>query len=1159
MIQYTKSFFFKSAFAPMLLLAVVSQAQNNLKDIPDPDTQIELERLEVAEGFEVTLFASDPMVTKPIQMNWDADGRLWVASSVIYPHMKTGEEANDKIYVLEDTDGDGVADKSTIFAEGLLMPTGILPGDGGVYVANSTEVLFLKDTDGDGKADSRRKVLTGFGTGDTHHLIHTFRWGPEGLMYFNQSIYIYSHVETPWGVRRLEGGGVWQLRPENYKLEVYAKGLINPWGLQFDRWGQSFLTDGAGGEGINYAFPGATFVTAPGAERIIRGLNPGQPKHSGLDIVSGRHMPASWQGSFITNDFRANRINRFAVEEQGSGFVTKQAEDLLWTDHVSFRPVDITMGPDGAIYVADWYNPIIQHGEVDFHDPRRDQQHGRIWRITKTGSPLVKTPQLTQAILDELFEALKAPEDWTRLQAKLVIKQKNSEEVLPKLQNWINGLDVNDIEYEHHLLEALWVHQSFDHLSEPLLSQLLKAKSHNARAAALRVLQFYIEEIPNVQQILEEAVADTHPRVRLEAVTALRHLESTAAATAALSVLDKPMDEFLDFALWQTVRELEPHWLPDLKSNPNLFGNAEKTVYALKSVNNPDAVNLLVQLYQKEQIPEIYIDDVLGTVARRGEAGDLSVLFDLAVSNALGKNSRVAQLAALEEAARQRKIKPGRDLNRIVGFLESEDETITGTALRLIGHWDMEDQVHKLVQIAQTGKPNHQKAALAALAAMSNSKGQYWLTELTGKKYPPQLRLLATGQLATKDPVQASDIAVDLMKQIPANIDATDLFAAFFSKKESIGALGKAISENKIPENMAIVGRKTLQQQLPYYLNSLDEVKLLKDAFEASGGVLPPGKMPQQLNEQELNDLVQEVRATADPILGEAIYRKTNLMCQTCHAIGGAGGKIGPDLSSLGTSSPIDNIIQSLLVPNESVKEGYELQRVVKKNGTAVMGYLAADGAREVVIRNVAGIEESIPKDQIAAHESVPGSLMPPGLTGSLDRSEFVNLVGYLSKLGQSGDFRVPNALIVRRWRAFNGNQDWLSKIQEEGIDYVVKEDSQNRTMPIYSTVSGNLPLNELPLIEVGANRQYSFVQFDIEILTEGNLDLLFNSTSGITAWVGQKPVDLNSQGFVANLPKGIHQFTLAIDRNAQKEKVLSIQIQEAKTSPSQSRLVMGI
>jgi putative membrane-bound dehydrogenase-like protein len=239
----------------------------------------------------VTLFAAEPLVAKPIQMNWDADGRLWVVSSTAYPHLKTGEEANDKIFVLEDTNGDGKADKSTVFAEGLITPTGILPGDGGVYVANSTEILHFADTDGDGKADKKRRILNGFGTGDVHHLIHTFRWGPEGLLYFNQSIYTYSHVETPSGIKRLEGGGVWQLNPRTLEMDVYARGLINPWGLQFDRWGQSFLTDGAGGEGINYAFPGATFVTAPGAARILRGLNPGQPKHSGLDVVSGRHLP----------------------------------------------------------------------------------------------------------------------------------------------------------------------------------------------------------------------------------------------------------------------------------------------------------------------------------------------------------------------------------------------------------------------------------------------------------------------------------------------------------------------------------------------------------------------------------------------------------------------------------------------------------------------------------------------------------------------------------------------------------------------------------------------------------------------------------------------------------------------------------------------------
>jgi len=280
-------------------------------------------------------------------------------------------------------------------------------------------------------------------------------------------------------------------------------------------------------------------------------------------------------------------------------------------------------------------------------------------------------------------------------------------------------------------------------------------------------------------------------------------------------------------------------------------------------------------------------------------------------------------------------------------------------------------------------------------------------------------------------------------------------------------------------------------------------------------------------------------------------------MCQTCHAIGGAGGKIGPDLSSLGTSSPIDNIIQSLLAPSESIKEGFELQRVVKKDGSAVMGYLAGDGASALVIRNVAGIEESIPKSQIDVHESVPGSLMPPGLTAGLDKKEFVDLVGYLSKLGQSGDFRVPNSLFVRRWRAINGNKDWQAKVKQEGLNHLIKADAKNSLLPVYSKVSGALPLDELSTFEAN-NGKFSALQFEIEVLTEGTVALSFDSTEGISAWADQKPLTITQNGAVATLPKGIHTFILAVDRTVRKDGQLSVHLQDAASSPAQVRLVMG-
>ena len=510
-------------------------AQRNLTQIPDPDPEIERKSFMVADGFEVNLFAADPILAKPIQMNFDPRGRLWVVSSEVYPQIAPGQTANDKVLVLEDTDGDGTSDKTSVFADGLLIPTGIEPGDGGAYVANSTELLHFTDTDNDGKADRRRVLLSGFGTEDTHHLLHTLRWGYDGQLYINQSIYIHSHIETPHGVRRLGGGGIWEFRPETMELEVFIRGLCNPWGHHFDRFGQSFVTDGAGNEGINYCLPGAYYATAPDAVRILPGLNPGSPKDSGAEFTSGRHLPEAWRGNLLTNDFRGNRVFRYVFSEDGAGFAAREQSELIKTPHVAFRPIDVKMGPDGAIYIADWYNPIIQHGEVDFRDPRRDHTRGRIWRVTAKGRPLVERPRLVNAPIDVAARRAEGPRGLDPAAGAAGAQGAGAADVVSALTAWVRGLDARDPDAEHHAARSP-LDLPGARLVEPrlLASSLAAERSAGPRGGRVRVAGALAGRLSDPLGAARPRVVDDHPRVRLEAVRALAHVPAHASAELAL-------------------------------------------------------------------------------------------------------------------------------------------------------------------------------------------------------------------------------------------------------------------------------------------------------------------------------------------------------------------------------------------------------------------------------------------------------------------------------------------------------------------------------------------------------------------------------------------------------------------------------------------------
>ena len=746
-----------------------------------------------------------------------------------------------------------------------------------------------------------------------------------------------------------------------------------------------------------------------------------------------------------------------------------------------------------------------------------------------------------------MLDALKSPEELNRANARQVLKERGAKLVLPQLEKWVANLNKNEVGYTHQQLEALWVYQALKTVNEPLLLELLNSKNHHARSAAIRALAFWHDKIKNVPALLAKATTDEHPQVRLEGVIALRKVNTDEAAKAALTVLSYPMDEFLDFALWQTLQELAPKWTKRLVSEPRFFGDTQKTVFALKSVNTASAVAQLLDLYQKNEIPEKYEQDVLNSISRNGTAHDLDILLELALKNS-GKKTGL-QLVALEDAYSRRKVKPTMDLSRIMSFTTHEDLNIAQSAINLAGYWKLENLFNEILKLTNSSDASVQKAALLSITRINQQKAQSVLSEMITGRYPDALKLLAASQLASINVTDAASMTVKLLNKLPENAAVSGVLETFFSTKGGIAALGQAIATTKIPKPIAMLARKEVQQKIRSNRQGDEDVLLLKKALEQSGGSLPVERMPQELSDTDIAKIVSDLKTTADPVKGELLFRQSS--CFTCHAIGGAGGLIGPDLSSLGTSSPAETIIKSILYPAVSIKEGYELQRIVKTDGSELMGYLVSNGNTEMVMRDVTGLEQNVAKSQISKIEKIPGSLMPPGLTASLDKQEFIDLIGFLAKLGESGKFRVPNTRFVRRWEVVSNSGKGIVS-----VDDLIKQTEKRSGVPLYSAVSGGVPMTELSGIQVGKDKNYSLVRFDIEVLTKGAVKIDLNMARGVTAWLGSKSLKITGPEINTELPTGKHVITLVIDRGMADHTELTAKLSDESTA--QTRLVMG-
>ncbi len=637
-------------------------------DLRATDPDYALSQLKVAEGYEVSLFASEkdfPALAKPVAMSFDAKGRLWVATIPSYPQWdptqreadgKTPRMPDDKILILEDTDGDGKADSCKVFADKLHLPIGFEFGMGGAFVSAQPNLLFLKDTDGDDVADVRRIVLHGFGTSDSHHSISAFYFEPGGGLCFQEGTFHHTQVETPHGPVRVQDAAVFRYEPRTEKLSVFVSyPFANPWGHTTDRFGQNFISDASGGS--NYygtAFSGHS--NYPQKHDLMKEwtLTKVRPT-SGCEFVTSRHFPDNAQGNFLLNNVIGFQgIKQYQTIDAataktgdgdsnitvgGSGFVGKEIEPLLQSSDINFRPVDLEFAPDGSLYIVDFFNPLIGHMQYPIRDSRRDRTCGRIWRITAKGRKLLEPAPIAGQPIASLLEQLKTYEDRHRYRVRIELDARATSEVVAVLKKWTAGLSASDPEFEHHLVEALWIYQRHDIVEIDLLKRMLGAKDFRARAAAVRVLQCWRDRVPDAMELLRRAIADDAARVRLEAVRACSFVPTTEAAEIALLATKKPMDDYLDYCLKETLKTLEPQWKAGIASGK------------LALSDNPAALDYLIGNLSAEDLKRLPPTPLRlnAQLYRSGiPKADRSAAIDELAK--LGKSTRIAQLLAAATA-----------------------------------------------------------------------------------------------------------------------------------------------------------------------------------------------------------------------------------------------------------------------------------------------------------------------------------------------------------------------------------------------------------------------------------------------------------------------------------------------------------------------------
>jgi putative membrane-bound dehydrogenase-like protein len=940
-----------------------------------------------AEGFTVQLVAAEPLVRQPVAIEFDDRGRLWVIQYLQYPNPSGlkrvqvdrfsrtvydrvpeppphGPKGADRITILEDPDADGRARKAKDFLGDLNLATGIAFGHGGVFVLQAPYLLFYPDRDGNDLPDGDPDVLVkGFGMEDAHSVANSLTWGPDGWLYGCQGSTVTAHI----GDIEFQQG-VWRYHPITRKFELFCEGGGNSWGLDFDARGNLLYSTNVGGFTMLHGVQGGYYWKSFGKHGALhnpfaygfidhvphRDFKGGHVTVGGI-VYQGDSFPERYRGKYLAADLLGHAVYWHDLSADGSSFRSAHGGELLLANDTWFAPTDVTLGPDGAVYVADWHDKRTAHPDPD---AEWDRSNGRVYRIAAKGTKPAAPFDVSKLSSDKLVSLLSHRNDWYRRKARRVLADRRDPEVIFPLQRMV--LEARDEELQLQALWALYVSGGFN---DGFAEKLLTHPNPDVRRWTVRFLGDERKVTPDMAKLLlKRAEEDDSVVVRSQLACTAKRLPAKDGLAIAWRLIERDLDgkgPHLPLLLWWAV---EAHCVEGMEETLALC----TTPAAWRS-----------RLARETILPRL--------TRRYAAAGSEAGLAACAVIlSSAPERERLALVAALDQGLVMKsdgKAAPA-DLVKQVAALADKDDTLT--ALRLLARLgDAAAQERVARRALDPGTPQAPRVLMIRTLAETGQPGAAArLTELVQGKEPEPILLAALDGLQRFDD---REIAAELLKQYPkmsARVRARAV-EVLLGRRQWAAALLAEVDAGRLPAKDFTV--EQLRAVELHGDRALDD--LVRKHWGSVRSATPEEKLA------EVRRINNDLRAgPGDAGVGRQLFKQH---CAACHRLFGEGENVGPDLT-FANRKDRDALLVSVVDPNAVVRKEYLAYVVTTRDGRVLTGLVAEQTAESVTLVDAKNQRTTVPRERIDSIRESPTSLMPEGLLKDLKPQELRDLFGYL-------------------------------------------------------------------------------------------------------------------------------------------------------------------